>query len=193
MPAGPRARLILNTILTVMEHGVHATGLTELLERSDASPDSLYQHFPLGKEELVETAAKSVSRMGYSHVSRMADALATAPSLEGWLDELFAYWRNPLESSDYRVGSFMMAAALYGQDPAVQSAAGQAFTEWTARLADGLIAAGIDRVPACSMAALLLLTIEGAIVQSRALQSSHPFDCASTQLAILLRHHLTTG
>jgi TetR/AcrR family transcriptional repressor of lmrAB and yxaGH operons len=190
MTAGPRARLIASTIATVQEHGVHAAGLNELLKRSNASRNSLYQHFPAGKGELVETAARIVSRVVYSHVSAMADALASASSPESWLDALFAFWRDQLESSDYRAGSFMMAAALDELNPTVQSTAGQAFSEWTARLADGLIAAGMDRPAACSVAGLLLSVIEGAIVQSRALRSGHPFDQARVQLAVLLRHHL---
>ncbi|MGV9412439.1 TetR/AcrR family transcriptional regulator [Nocardia sp. NPDC003693] len=193
MTAGPRARLIASTIATVQEHGVHAAGLSELLKRSNASRNSLYQHFPAGKGELVEAAARIVSRVVYSHVSRMADALATATSPEQWLDDLLAFWRMELESSDYRAGSFMMAAALDELDPTVQSAAGQAFAEWTARLADGLVSAGIDRAAACSLAGLLLSIIEGAIVQSRALKSSHPFDDARNQFAVLLRHHLANG
>lgn len=190
MTAGPRARLIASTIATVQEHGVHAAGLSELLKRSNASRNSLYQHFPAGKGELVEAAARIVSRVVYSHVSRMADALATAPSPERWLDDLLAFWRVELESSEYRAGSFMMAAALDELDATVQSAAGQAFAEWTARLADGLVGAGIERSVACSLSGLLLSVIEGAIVQSRALKSSHPFDDARNQLAVLLRHHL---
>ncbi|MFI7000282.1 TetR/AcrR family transcriptional regulator [Nocardia sp. NPDC050175] len=190
MVAGPRARLIANAITSVQEHGVHGTGLSELLERSDTSQSSLYRHFPLGKEGLVETAARTMSRVGYSHVSRLADALAGAPSLEGWLDELFVFWRHPLESSDYRAGSFMMGVALYELDLDVQSAAGRAFTEWTARLADGFIAVGIDRTAACSLAGFLLSAIEGAVVQSRALKSSHPFDDSRAQLAALIRCHL---
>ncbi|MET9487858.1 TetR/AcrR family transcriptional regulator [Nocardia sp. NPDC006630] len=190
MTAGPRARLIASTIATVQEHGVHAAGLSELLKRSNASRNSLYQHFPSGKGELMEAAARIVSRVVYSHVSRMADALPAAPSPERWLDELLAFWRTELESSDYRAGSFMMAAALDELDPSLQSAAGQAFAEWTARLADGLVAAGIERGVACSLSGLLLSVIEGAIVQSRALKSSHPFDDARNQLAVLLRHHL---
>ncbi|MCU1642877.1 MAG: putative transcriptional regulator, TetR family [Nocardia sp.] len=190
MTAGPRARLIASTIATVQEHGVHAAGLSELLKRSNASRNSLYQHFPSGKGELMEAAARIVSRVVYSHVSRMADALPTAPSPERWLDELLAFWRTELESSDYRAGSFMMAAALDELDPSLQSAAGQAFAEWTARLADGLVAAGVERGAACSLSGLLLSVIEGAIVQSRALKSSHPFDDARNQLAVLLRHHL---
>jgi TetR/AcrR family transcriptional repressor of lmrAB and yxaGH operons len=190
MAAGPRARLIASTISTVQEHGVHAAGLSELLKRSNASRNSLYQHFPEGKGELVEAAARIVARVVYSHVAKMADALESASSAERWLDELLAFWRGPLEASDYRAGSFMMAAALDEMNPAVQSTAGQAFAEWTARLADGMVAAGMDQASACSVAGLLLSAIEGAIVQSRALKSSHPFDDARTQLSILLHHHL---
>ncbi|MBL1075918.1 TetR/AcrR family transcriptional regulator [Nocardia sp. 2] len=190
MAAGPRARLIASTIATVQEHGVHAAGLSELLKRSNASRNSLYQHFPSGKGELVETAAKIVSRLVYSHISRMADALATAATVEDWLDELLAFWRVQLESSEYRAGSFMMAAALDELDPTLQSTAGQAFAEWTARLADGLVAIDLDRTTARALSGLILSVIEGAIVQSRALKSSHPFDDARSQLAILLRHQL---
>ncbi|WP_280234325.1 TetR/AcrR family transcriptional regulator [Nocardia cyriacigeorgica] len=190
MTAGPRARLLASTIGTVQEHGVHAAGLSELLKRSNASRNSLYQHFPSGKGELVETAARIVSRLVYSHVSTMADALATTSSVEGWLDDLFGFWRGPLESSDYRAGSFMMAAALDESNPAVRSAAGQAFAQWTARLAEGFVGAGIERATAGALAGLLLSVIEGAIVQSRALRSAHPFDDARSQFALLMADHL---
>ncbi|MQY21257.1 TetR/AcrR family transcriptional regulator [Nocardia macrotermitis] len=191
MAAGPRARLIASTISTVQEHGVHAAGLSELLKRSNASRNSLYQHFPEGKGELVEAAARIVARVVYSHVAKMADALESASSVERWLDELLAFWRGPLEDSDYRAGSFMMAAALDEMNPAVQSTAGQAFAEWTARLADGMVAAGMEQATACSVSGMVLSTIEGAIVQSRALKSSHPFEEVRAQLSILLRHHLS--
>lgn len=175
----------------VQELGVNAAGLSELLKRSNASRNSLYQHFPSGKGQLVETATRIVSRVVHSHLSVMAEKLASAPSVEQWLDELFAFWVEPLESSEYRLGSFMMAAALDELDPAVQSAAGQAFTDWTARLADGMVAAGIEPAAARSMAGLLLSVIEGAIVQARALESSQPFDDAKAQLGVLLGQHLT--
>lgn len=186
----PRARLLASTIATVQEVGVHAAGLTELLKRSHASRNSLYQHFPSGKGELVEAATRIVSRVVYSHLSAMADALRSAPPVEQWLDELFAFWREPLESSEYRLGSFMMAAALDERDSAVRVAAGQAFAEWTSRLGDGLTGAGLDHATARSLAGLLLSVIEGAIVQSRALESSVPFDDARDQMTVLLNCYL---
>lgn len=186
----PRARLLASTVAAVQEVGVHAAGLTELLNRADASRNSLYQHFPSGKAELVETATRIVSRIVYSHLSVMADALSSAPPIEQWLDELFEFWREPLESSKYRKGSFMLAAALDELDPAVQAAAGQAFAEWTSRLTDGFVGAGVERTTARPIAGLLLSVIEGAIVQSRALKSSSPFDDARDQMTVLLNCHL---
>lgn len=186
----PRARLLTSTIAAVQEYGVHAAGLTELLKRSNASRNSLYQHFPEGKGQLVETAARIVARVVHSHIAAVADKLEGTPSVSQWLDELFAFWLDPLESSEYRLGSFMMAAALDEADPALQAAAGQAFEEWTTRLAAGLTAAGIESGAARSTAGVLLSVVEGAIVQSRALESSRPFADAHDQLRILLEHHL---
>lgn len=189
----PRARLLAGTVAAVQELGVHAAGLTELLKRADASRNSLYQHFPQGKAELVETATRIVSRIVHSHLSIMADALAGAPDVEQWLDELFEFWRGPLESSDYKMGSFMMAAALDELDPAVQAAAGQAFAEWTSRLADGFVGAGLEHTTARPLAGLLLSVIEGTIMQARALKSSSPFDDARDQMTVLLNCHIRKG
>ncbi|WP_305091406.1 TetR/AcrR family transcriptional regulator [Prescottella sp. R16] len=187
----PRARLLASTVAAVQEVGVHAAGLTDLLHRADASRNSLYQHFPQGKAQLVETATRIVTRIVHSHLSVMADALSSAPDIEQWLDELFAFWRDPLESSEYRKGSFMLAAALDELDPAVQAAAGQAFAEWTSRLTDGFVGAGLEHTTAQSTAGLLLSVIEGAIVQARALKSSTPFDNVRDQMTVLLKYHLT--
>lgn len=46
----------------VQEFGVHAAGLTELLKRSNTARNSLYQHFPAGRGELVVTATQLGSR-----------------------------------------------------------------------------------------------------------------------------------
>lgn len=186
----PRARLLASIIPLVQEFGVHGVGLAELLKRSNTSRNSLYQHFPTGKGEVVETATRIVSRVVGSHLSAMAQQLPGAPSIDKWLDELFAFWLDPLEASDYRLGSFMMAAALDEFDPTVQSAAGHAVTEWAALLAGGIAETGHDNSTARSIGGLLVSVIEGAIVQSRALKSSEPFADAHSQLSLLLRYQL---
>ncbi|WP_226437886.1 TetR/AcrR family transcriptional regulator [Rhodococcus yananensis] len=189
----PRARLLANTISMVQEVGVHAAGLAELLKRSNTSRNSLYHHFPGGKGELVETATRIVTRLVSSHLTATVERLPTAPSAAQWLDDLFAFWREPLESGDHRLGSFMMAAALDEENPPVRAASGQAFAAWATVLADGLAAAGFARADARATAGLLLSVIEGAIVQSRALQSTAPFTDARDVLTPVLERHLTAA
>ncbi|WP_067698066.1 TetR/AcrR family transcriptional regulator [Nocardia jejuensis] len=190
MTAGPRSRLIASTIAVVQEQGVHAAGLAELLKRSNASRNSLYQHFPAGKSELVENAAKIVSRIVNSHIARADQTLESTGDLGQWLDFLISFWRGPLESSAYREGSFMMAAALAESDPNVQAVAGQAFVEWSAQISKSLTRAGFSDEAARSLGGFTLTVIEGAIIQSRALKSVHPLDEAHQHLIALLRHYL---
>ncbi|MEV6767516.1 TetR/AcrR family transcriptional regulator [Nocardia sp. NPDC051030] len=191
MTAGPRTRLIASTIAVVQEQGVHAAGLAELLKRSNASRNSLYQHFPAGKSELVENAARIVSRIVNSHIVRADETMRATGSLESWLAELIRFWRAPLESSEYREGSFMMAAALAEADPNVQAVAGQAFTEWTGQIAKSLSRAGFSDDEAHSLAGFILTAIEGAIIQARALKSVRPMDDAQRHLTALLRYYAT--
>lgn len=177
----------------VQEVGVHAAGLTELLKRSNTSRNSLYHHFPGGKGELVETATRIVTRLVSSHLTATVERLPDAPSAGQWLDDLFAFWRDPLETGGHRLGSFMMAAALDEENPPVRAASGQAFTVWTTDLANGFVAAGFAETEARATAGLLLSVIEGAIVQSRALRSTAPFADARLVLAPVLEGHVTAA
>lgn len=186
----PRARLLTTTISMVQEVGVHAAGLTELLKRSNTSRNSLYHHFPGGKGELVETATRIVTRLVSSHLTVTAERFRGAESVGQWLDDLFAFWRDPLDSGDLRLGSFMMAAALDEENPPVRAAAGQGFTAWTGVLTEGFVAAGFAAADARAVAGLLLSVIEGAIVQSRALRCTDPFTDARIALAPMLERHL---
>jgi AcrR family transcriptional regulator len=190
MTPGPRARLIAATIAMIQEQGVHAAGLAELLKRSNASRNSLYQHFPAGKSELVQAAARIVSRIVCSHINQTADLLATSGSVEKWLDELIRFWRAPLATSSYREGSFMMAAALDESDTELQAIAGQAFSDWAQSIAATLAAAGLPADRAASVGRFMVTAIEGAIVQSRALKSVRPLDDARDHLLTLVQSQL---
>lgn len=59
--SGPRQRLIDSAIAMMRERGVHATGLADLLKRSGTARNSIYQHFPEGKAELIAAAEREAS------------------------------------------------------------------------------------------------------------------------------------
>ncbi|WP_406232931.1 TetR/AcrR family transcriptional regulator [Nocardia sp. NBC_01009] len=182
MTAGPRARLIESAIELVREQGVHAAGLAALLDRSNASRNSLYQHFPAGKSELVETATKIAG----DRMTSLIDKVTAAGPPEQWLAALVGWWKQVLEQSAFTAGCPIVGAALAESEPRVQAAAGAALGDWADHLATAFTGSGIPRARAASLASFVVSAIEGAIIQSRARKSTTPLDEAQEHLVALL-------
>lgn len=186
MGVGPRERLIAEAITLVSERGVHGAGMAELLARSNASRNSLYQHFPRGKGELVETSTRTAG----AQLATAIDAICSRGTPQHWLSALVEGWKGVLQSSRFASGCPIMAAALDSAEPDVQTAAGDAFADWTRRLADALTAAGFPAGNSVSFARFAVSALEGAILQSRAMRSVQPLDDVTTQLTLLFDHHM---
>ncbi|WP_306362490.1 TetR/AcrR family transcriptional regulator [Nocardia sp. CC227C] len=182
MSAGPRERLIESAIELVREQGVHGAGLSALLDRSRASRNSLYQHFPAGKGELVEAATKVAG----DRMSALIDKFMSTGTAEDWLVALLDWWKRNLERSAFGAGCPVVSAALAEDEPRVQAVAALAFGDWTERLAAALIREGMPAQRARSLAGFMLSAIEGAIIQARALKTTRPLDEVREQLVPLL-------
>lgn len=183
MTVGPRDRLIESAIELIREQGVHAAGLAALLERSHASRNSLYQHFPSGKSELVETATKTAG----VRLAAVIDRITGSGPAEQWIAGLVGWWRHALEKTSFTAGCPVVGAALAESEPGVQAAAGAVFTDWTDRLAAALERDGIAPERARSLAGFTISALEGAIVQARAMKSTRPLDDLVANLVPLLR------
>ncbi|WP_188113532.1 TetR/AcrR family transcriptional regulator [Nocardioides humilatus] len=186
MTAGPRERLVIGAIELVRRNGVAGTGLAELLTHSGTARGSIYQHFPGGKDELVEASV----RLAGDVMTFRADAQPRTP------DEIVALVvassRSALVESDFGLGCPVVAAATAGPEhAAVVAAAGEVFAAWTAALADALVSSGMPRGAAPSFAGLVISAVEGALVQARARRSTQPFDDVEAQLVTLARAHVT--
>lgn len=180
---GPRERLIDGTIALVREQGVHGTGLAELLDRSNTSRNSLYQHFPSGKSELVAAATVVAG----DRLSEIIDKITGAGGPEDWVMALTGYWRRALVATSYGTGCPVVSAALTESEPEVQSAAAGAFTAWVDRLAAAFVRDGAAPDRARSLASFVISSIEGAIVVARARKSTESLDDAEANLVALLR------
>ncbi|MEU7633220.1 TetR/AcrR family transcriptional regulator [Nocardia sp. NPDC049220] len=187
MTAGPRTRLIDSAIELVREQGVHAASLSAVLERSKASRNSLYQHFPSGKGELVETATRDAG----SRITQVIDKITAAPP-ELWFDSLIGWWVAALDKTGYRAGCPIVGAALAESEPGVQAAAGAVFEDWHERLGAALTVAGMPEAQARSFGSFVVSALEGAIVQARAMKSIRPLADAQEHLGVLLRNYLST-
>ncbi len=179
MTAGPRERLIDSTIALIRRRGVHATGLTDLLNHSSTARQSIYQHFPGGKAELVEQATKEAGRQMVALLDTFEDDPLTM------VDSLIGWWEKELDSSGYTSGCPVVAAAL-----APSPAAGRVFSAWENRFTGVLVRAGLAQPAATSLATFTLSALEGAIVLSRAATSTRPLDDVRTQLTVLLKAQL---
>lgn len=182
MGMGPRDRLIEGAIELVREHGVHGAGLAALLERSNTSRNSLYQHFPSGKGELVEAATKAAGQ----RMSAFLAGVTAQGAPADWLATLVGWWKQTLETSDFTAGCPVVGAALAESEPRAQSAAGEVFGDWTELLAAALAERGMGAERSHSLASFVISALEGAVVQSRAVKTTRPLDDVAANLAPLL-------
>ncbi|MGV0810861.1 TetR/AcrR family transcriptional regulator [Mycolicibacterium boenickei] len=182
--AGPRERLIQSAIELMREYGVHATGLSDLLKRSNTARASIYQHFPAGKAELMEQATLEAGRIITARIRELTQALPTEDAIGAFV----AGWKRNLADGLFTAGCPIMAAAQAGPDAlAVREASAAVFADWSRALADSIESKGVDAATAASLGSFIVSSLEGAIIQCRSSRSLQPLDDASTSLMLLLR------
>lgn len=171
----PRERLLDATITSLRRHGVQGTGIAELLSSSGTARQSIYQHFPGGKAELVAAATR-----------RAGDFMARRDGASGphaHLDRRVDWWVGQLERHDFALGCPVAAAAIAGSEfPEVVEAAAEVFDTWTRSFADLLVEAGAEPEPATALARFQISAIEGAILTARALRTVEPLEDLRTHL-----------
>lgn len=173
--AQPRERLLDATIDLLRQSGVHGTGIAEVLRVSGTARQSIYQHFPGGKAELVAAATR-----------RAGDFMARRDGESGphaHLDRRIDWWVGQLERHDYALGCPVAAAAIAGSEfPGVVEAAAEVFDTWTRSFTDLLVEAGARPGPATALARFQISAIEGAILTARALRTAEPLEDLRTHL-----------
>ncbi len=170
-PPGPRDRLVSTAITMVQERGVHATGLSDLLKRSASARNSIYQHFPGGKEELMVAVTETAGTSTAGRIDRLAASNDTVGVVKG----IIARWIADLEKTDFNTGCPIAAAALAGPDePAITAAAAGAFDQLRKSITTTLLAGGTDADDAGPLASFAVSAIEGALLQARAYRSVQP-------------------
>ncbi len=182
MAAGPRQRLIDSAITMMRERGVHATGLADLLKRSGAARNSIYQHFPTGKAELIATATREAS----VQTDAFFDALRARGDSEYLITKFIKWWVNQLETHNFDTGCPHAAAALAGPgEEQIRQAAHDAFVGMRARLAVSLRDSGVSE-DVESLASLIVSAIEGALLQAQAAHSVQPLRDTERELVALI-------
>jgi TetR/AcrR family transcriptional repressor of lmrAB and yxaGH operons len=177
MAAGARQRMIESAVVLLAKQGYRATSFDAVIEASNAPRGSIYHHFPGGKDQLLAAAIDLAGARAIKVLDTL-DGSNPAAVVDGFM----AMWRTVLDRSDFSAGCSVLAVTVSAETPELRERAGEIFKAWRGRLAELLVAGGVESVVAQSFATTLVAASEGAVAQSRAEHSYVPFDDVARQL-----------
>src|SRR5271165_47652 len=161
--------------------GYAASGLGEIVARSEAPKGSLYFHFPGGKREL---AIAAMERSAAQLRGAMAAILDGSDDVEEAIGRLVEALAAGLAQSDFADGCPIATVALEtaSDSEELRLAARAAFDSWLEVLEQRLVREGIEPALAEQRALLVLAAIEGGLILARARRDVAPLLAVSAQL-----------
>jgi AcrR family transcriptional regulator len=157
------------------EKGYAGMELRDVAERGKAPRGSIYHHFPGGKVQLAREAAELEGTTIRDLIERSLEQRGLKETL-AMFGEIF---RRRVVDHPERIGCPVAAAALARpEDPELAAVATAAFQSWERPIAAALRDEGVGRKDAETFAALVVSTVEGALLRARAAGSTDPLDSA---------------
>lgn len=178
--AQTRSRITGTAAVLMRRRGYHATGLTEVLARSEAPKGSLYHYFPGGKEQLASEAVREGARVVTEQITA---AFAANGDLAGVLRTFADGLAAGLVESGFRDGCPVATVTLdaASDSPIIADACAAGFLEWRDTIAVELGRRGYTEGEAAKLATLVLSAFEGALLVARATRDARPLnDVADT-------------
>ena len=187
-----KARLAESMLELIQTSGFSGTGLNAVIEHAAAPKGSVYFHFPDGKEGLgvaaIELAAKQFEAL-------IAEATSSAGSAADAARAVISALSAIVSESDFRLGCPVSVVTLEmgAESERLRQACVAAFESWIAATAAFLEASGVDAEEARSLATVVVSTIEGAVIVSRAMRSVQPLASAADVVATLIEQRCGAG
>jgi TetR/AcrR family transcriptional repressor of lmrAB and yxaGH operons len=170
-----RERLLDGAGRLLAEKGYAGMELRDVAERGSAPRGSIYHHFPGGKAQLAAEAAE----LDGARVRKAIERSLAERGLKETLAMFGEIFRRRAADHPELIGCPVAAAALARpEDPALAAAATAAFQSWESAIATALEEEGVEPKPAATFAGLVVSTIEGALVRTRAAGDHAPLDSA---------------
>jgi len=168
------------------QQGYHGTALNDILAAAGSPRGSLYFHFPVGKEEIGESALTLAGEAVRQGIVRAAEA---SESTETFLTRVARAMAADLEKSDYQEGCPIATTALEtsAQSEVLGEATSAAFRKWEIEISSGLERFGMTRDEADQVATMVLSQLEGALLLARTYRSPEPLQRAEEALKLLAR------
>ncbi|MFC8037990.1 TetR/AcrR family transcriptional regulator [Paenarthrobacter sp. NPDC057355] len=186
-----KERLAESMLQLIQSSGYSGTGLNAVIEHASAPKGSIYFHFPDGKEGLgvaaVELAAKQFEEL-------ITKAAASAGSAAGAARAVIDALATLVGESNFTLGCPVSVVTLEmgAESERLRQACASAFETWIAPTAALLEGSGIEAEEARSLATVIVSIIEGAVIVSRAMQSTQPLISAADVVAELINQRCRT-
>ena len=179
-----RQRLVETTARLLWRQGLRATGLSQIVEESNAPRGSLYFHFPGGKEELATEALRAA---GAVMTRNIREALAHRTATVAVRRFVESYARE-MEESDFHHGCPIATVALEASTTSepIRRVCEAIFAEWESLLCARLQQDGYGKREAAKLAAVILSALEGAMILCRARRSTEPLKWVAEHLTAAL-------
>lgn len=180
-----KARLAESMLELIQTSGYSGTGLNAVIEHAGAPKGSIYFHFPDGKEGLgvaaVDLAAKQFQAL-------IAETAASAGSAGGAARAAIEALAAIVGESDFRLGCPVSVVTLEmgAESERLRQACATAFESWITPTAALLEGSGLTTAEAHSLATVVVSMIEGAVIVSRAMNSTQPLLSAADVVAELV-------
>ena len=183
--AETRDRIIVATNELFRRHGYNGTSLSQISAAGDATIGSIYHFFPGGKEALAVAVIETTGAI-YRELFESIATEAAAPA-DAYVD-FFAAAAAVLEESDFidpcPIGT--VAREVANTSEPLRVAAAAVFASWIDAVASHLTGAGVSNAQASQLAQVVVATVEGTFVLSRAQRSTVPLEAAGRTLGQLV-------
>ena len=184
-----RARIVQAATKLMLERGVSATSVEDVLEAAGASKGQLYHYFD-GKHDLIQAVIEAANA---SVLAAQEPHLATLDSwdaIEAWCNHIVGLKERNGCSLGCPLGT--LTSELAATDEAARALLAQAYDRWEAHLRDGLAAmrrdgtlqptADVDVLATATMASL-----QGGLLLAKATRSIRPLRIALAAAVTYLR------
>ncbi|RZS30321.1 TetR family transcriptional regulator [Herbihabitans rhizosphaerae] len=179
-----KQRMLTSAVALLRERGAAAVTVDAVLAHSGAPRGSVYHHFPGGRHELITSAV----RLAGDHVAALLDEAVREGDPVRVLRGFVRFWKRTLVETDYLSGCPVVALAVDGGQapPETVELVRDIFTRWQTSLTALLTGAGAPPRRARRLATLVVASVEGAIILSRAQRDAGPLDDVLAELTPLL-------
>jgi TetR/AcrR family transcriptional repressor of lmrAB and yxaGH operons len=183
MDKGERTRAAFIDVAAelLQRQGLRATGVNQIIAESGAPRGSFYYHFPDGKDELACAALRTAAARWRAELQQFMERSKTPSDA---VRAAFKALGSRLKRSDFRLGCPVATVSLElaESDHALREVCDEHFVAWESYLVELLREDGGDRAEAKEWAALVLSTIEGALLLAKVRRSTRPMRAAGDRL-----------